>query len=62
VPQSPKIYRALALRKAFLLFSRARHNTTHPAFFGDVALMLWLVIKGATPPALDPTAASPAAG
>jgi hypothetical protein len=23
------------------------------AFFGEVAFMLWLVIKGATPPSLD---------
>ncbi len=32
-----------------------------PAFFGEIALMLWLVIKGARPPALDATALSPAA-
>jgi hypothetical protein len=25
-----------------------------PAFFGEIALMLWLVFKGAKPPALDP--------
>ena len=24
-----------------------------PAFFAEIALMLWLVIKGAKPPALD---------
>jgi hypothetical protein len=24
-----------------------------PAFFGELALMLWLLIKGAKPPALD---------
>ncbi len=35
-------------------------NFTQPAFFGEVALMLWLVIKGATPPALDATASSSA--
>jgi hypothetical protein len=29
-----------------------------PAVFGDVAFMLWLVIKGATPLALDATASS----
>jgi hypothetical protein len=34
---------------------------SQPAFFGEVVLMLWLVIKGATPPALDATASSPAA-
>ncbi len=32
-----------------------------PAFFGELAIMLWLVIKGARPPA-DAAAASPAAG
>jgi Domain of unknown function (DUF4386) len=29
-----------------------------PALFGEVALMLWLVIKGATPPALAATVSS----
>jgi hypothetical protein len=33
-----------------------------PASFGEVALMLWLVIRGAMPPALDATTLSPAAG
>jgi hypothetical protein len=28
---------------------------SQPAFFGEVAFMLWLVIKGARPPALDAT-------
>jgi Domain of unknown function (DUF4386) len=28
-----------------------------PAFFGEIALMLWLVIKGAKPPALESAAA-----
>jgi Domain of unknown function (DUF4386) len=27
-----------------------------PAFFGEIALTLWLLIKGAKPPALDPAA------
>jgi len=35
---------------------------SQPAFFGELAIMLWLVIKGAKPPALDATALSPAAG
>jgi hypothetical protein len=35
---------------------------TQPAFFGEIAFMLWLVIKGAKPPAPDATASSPAAG
>jgi hypothetical protein len=35
---------------------------SQPASFGEVALMLWLVIKGARPPALDATALSSPAG
>src|SRR6266704_3555568 len=35
---------------------------TQPAVFGELAFMFWLLIKGARPPALDPTALSPAAG
>jgi hypothetical protein len=35
---------------------------TQPAVFGELAFMFWLLIKGATPPALDPTALSSAAG
>ena len=38
-----------------------RFSYSQPAFFGEIALMLWLVIKGAKPPALDATASSPAA-
>jgi len=34
---------------------------SQPALFGEVALMLWLVIKGARPPALDAAALSSAA-
>ena len=33
-----------------------------PVFFGEVALMLWLVIKGAKPPALNGVAASSLVG
>src|SRR6267143_3607865 len=33
---------------------------SQPAAFGEVAFMLWLVIKGAKPPALNATAPSPA--
>jgi Domain of unknown function (DUF4386) len=33
-----------------------------PALFGELAIMLWLVIKGAKPPALDAAAVSSAAG
>jgi hypothetical protein len=35
---------------------------SQPDFFGEIAIMLWLVIKGAKPPALDATASSSAAG
>jgi hypothetical protein len=35
---------------------------SQPAFFGEVALMLWLIIRGARPPALDATALSSADG
>jgi hypothetical protein len=34
---------------------------SQPAFFGEVGLMLWLVIKGARPPALDAATLSSAA-
>ena len=34
---------------------------SQPALFGELAFMLWLVIKGARPPALDATALSSAA-
>ena len=34
---------------------------SRPALFGEIALMLWLVIKGARPPALHATALSSAA-
>jgi hypothetical protein len=35
---------------------------SQPAFFGEIALMFWLLIKGAKPPALDAAASSAAAG
>jgi hypothetical protein len=35
---------------------------SQPAFFGEVAFMFWLIIKGARPPALDSTVSSAAAG
>jgi hypothetical protein len=37
-------------------------NYSQPALFAEVALMLWLLIKGARPPALDAAASSSAAG
>jgi hypothetical protein len=35
---------------------------SQPAFFGEIVLMLWLVIKGAKPPAMDTPALSAAVG
>jgi Domain of unknown function (DUF4386) len=35
-------------------------NYSQPALFGEIAIMLWLVIKGARPPAVEAAAASPA--
>ena len=37
------------------------YRISQPAFHGEMALMLWLVIKGARPPALNATASSLAA-
>lgn len=37
-------------------------NVAFPALLGELALMLWLVIRGARPPAPDAAAPSPAAG
>jgi hypothetical protein len=38
------------------------NSYSQPAFFGEIAFMLWLAIKGARPPALDATALSSVAG
>jgi hypothetical protein len=38
------------------------YGYAQPAFFGELAFMFWLVIKGAKPPALDATASSSAVG
>jgi Domain of unknown function (DUF4386) len=35
---------------------------SQPAFFGEISLTLWLVIKGAKPPAPDTRGSSPAVG
>jgi hypothetical protein len=37
-------------------------NYSQPALFGEIAIMLWLLIRGARPPAVDAVRASPAAG
>jgi hypothetical protein len=37
-------------------------SISQPAFLGELALMLWLVIKGAKPPALDAAASSAVVG
>src|ERR1700730_8916622 len=38
------------------------YSYCQPAFFGEIALMLWLLIRGAKPPALDAAASLSAAG
>jgi hypothetical protein len=38
------------------------YSYSQPAIIGEIAFMLWLLIKGAKPPALDATASSTAAG
>ena len=43
-------------------YSDKLYAYAQPALFGEVAFMLWLVIKGAKPPALDIAASSAAAG
>src|SRR6266481_4629758 len=48
-----------------VLFPEVQDNVyaySQSAFFGEIAFMLWLVIKGAKPPALDATALSSAGG
>jgi hypothetical protein len=37
-------------------------SISQPAFLGELALMLWLVIRGAKPPAVDAAASSAAVG
>ena len=37
-------------------YSDKAYAYAQPALFGEVAFMLWLVIKGAKPPALDAAA------
>jgi len=38
------------------------YTCSQPAFFGEIAFMLWLIIKGARPPALNAAASSSATG
>jgi len=38
------------------------YTYSQPAFFGEIAFMLWLIIKGARPPALNADASSSATG
>lgn len=48
-----------------LLLPQYQNNVfliSQPALFGELGLMLWLVIKGAKPPALDAAASSSAVG
>jgi len=49
----------LSLTSVLLPQYQDKVNTySQPAFFGEIAFMLWLVIKGAKPPALDATASA----
>ena len=49
----------LSLTSVLLPQYQDKVNTySQPAFFGEIAFMLWLVIKGAKPPALDSTSSS----
>jgi hypothetical protein len=43
-------------------YENKAYSYSQPAFFSEIAFMLWLVIKGARPPALDATASASAAG
>jgi Domain of unknown function (DUF4386) len=45
----------------FPQYSDKVFSYSQPATFGEVAFMLWLLIKGAKPPALDAAASTPAA-
>jgi hypothetical protein len=54
---------ALSLTGVLLPQYQGKVDTySQPAFFGEIAFMLWLVIKGARPPALDAAAALSAGG
>src|SRR5882724_4440198 len=53
----------LSLTGLLLPQYQGKVNTySQPAFFGEIAFMLWLAIKGARPPALDAAALSSAVG
>jgi Domain of unknown function (DUF4386) len=55
----------LALSFTGLLLPQYEHmlsNLTFPAILGEMAIMLWLLIKGAKPHPLDAVASSPVAG
>src|ERR1700728_7096 len=48
--------RLLVYRSRFLpRFLGVFYMYTQPAVFGEIVFMLWLLIKGATPPALAPS-------
>jgi hypothetical protein len=54
---------ALSLTGLLLPQYQGKVNTySQPAFFGEIAFMLWLLIKGARPPALDAAAGLSAGG
>jgi Domain of unknown function (DUF4386) len=55
----------LALSFTGLLLPQYEHmlsNITFPAILGEMAIMLWLLIKGAKPQPLDAAASSSVAG
>ncbi len=54
---SASLLRTVGLRREKSLFLFRQ-----PTFFREIALILWLVIKGARPPALDAAPSSSAAG
>jgi hypothetical protein len=54
---------ALSLTSVLLPQYQEKVNAySQPAFFSEIALMLWLVIKGAKPSAPDTATSSSAAG
>jgi hypothetical protein len=69
LPESPRLSTGRGVRRA-----RARTGLLLPQYYdlvfkyafvpflGEVAIMLWLLIKGAKPQPLDAAASSPAAG
>jgi hypothetical protein len=51
------LFTGVSRRHASLIYQQKVFTLSQPAMFGEVAFMLWLLIKGARPPAPDATAA-----